>query len=500
LPSQATFKDMSTVKVEVKLRWPEAPLVESMKLYGKIAALVIRHSVPFRVGTMLFKREKGQEWSPPVSSLECLPMELDCHDINVPLDCHDINVPLDCHEINVPLDWVLRIEVDMHYSQKVTNQKEESLPVKASFEFNKGTVSPIKVLPEGTDFTVVVSVGNTSRHPATQESQVKVETETERIEKVVYTIGDVTSYTEFITEVRDILAAHPNPCDIFQENDLLKLCSTQKHPVLPKQNTKPGRWIHIELKVKDGTSATLVMRDDNLYVLAFINKNGETLYTIQEAGGIFVGMEAHSRWRTEDLHWGVKYSELLGSKSEAEKHLLDPEFIAQKLEKQGLGRCFAEEAVGKLSCYRKNQEDMEAAKVGLAGLIVIVCESARMNPIYNSIALGWTNNDVKFTRETLGRYVWNYSNMSRDLRIWKENKFAKPKPKRKAKENPSDYNYNDIIWRSRDASWNRIQDAHPAQKRLLMQNQKEAHPISQLNDVYLVLNQGVAVTNQSSSK
>ncbi|KAK1599902.1 hypothetical protein QYE76_017620 [Lolium multiflorum] len=79
-----------------------------------------------------------------------------------------------------------------------------------------------------------------------------------------YNVGSGT-YSKFVDNVRTALATHPSPD------------STQGHLVLMKQPFRlghpPGRLLQVELSVGN-TSATLAIRDDNLYVVGFRPPSG----------------------------------------------------------------------------------------------------------------------------------------------------------------------------------------------------------------------------------
>ena len=57
----------------------------------------------------------------------------------------------------------------------------------------------------------------------------------------------------------------------------------------------------------------------------------------------------------------------------------------------------------------------------LLGLIVMVCDSARMNPVLQAIAGGW-NNGTKFTKELMD-YIKNWPVISRTLLDWRDHAY-----------------------------------------------------------------------------
>ncbi|CAL4995358.1 unnamed protein product [Urochloa decumbens] len=297
---------------------------------------------------------------------------------------------------------------------------------------------------------------------------------------VVYSIDDKDelSFISFMMELRRILANHSDHEDIFDHHPDSNLSSSREHPLLAKQSaTQPSRWLEVELKVVEGKetlSTTLLMRDDNLYVLGFMNQKGE-VYGLHDKS---CARMLPSKYKPKQLGCDVSYRSLLGAESRRE--------VVETLTDARLGRCFAVDAVRVLSCFPEwvDGTDMDPViallrgldgrdmnpMMALAGLIFMVCESARMNVLHNLFADGWGLGKFgdtrltpemliskrKKTKEMLECYVWNYGKMSSDLRTWMSNGYAK----------------------SRDFS------SHKEVSR----TDVEMHPISQLQDVYLVLN------------
>ncbi|CAD6255302.1 unnamed protein product [Miscanthus lutarioriparius] len=97
-----------------------------------------------------------------------------------------------------------------------------------------------------------------------------------------YTIDDQrSSFTEFIKDLRVILADHQDREDICDRHVDPNISSSRKHPLLPKPRAEqPVRWIRIKLQLQvvegeeSSSSATLLMRDDNVDVIGFINQSG----------------------------------------------------------------------------------------------------------------------------------------------------------------------------------------------------------------------------------
>jgi hypothetical protein len=238
---------------------------------------------------------------------------------------------------------------------------------------------------------------------------------------VVYTIGDAMSFTEFIMALRGILADHPDREDVFDRHSSSILSSTKVHPVLAKQCAEqPARWIHVKVQAVKGkemlSSTTLIMRDDNLYICGFVNQQGDSFELIDnpDRSADILPVDEYSPRR---LSWGVGYRSLLDADTEDD--------LARRLAHASIGRNFAMEAVYVLSCfpawvdarrvYRRKQMN---PRLALAGLIIMICESARMNRIHDFIERCWSK-DMKLTNDLMRDCVLNYGRMSLELLTWK---------------------------------------------------------------------------------
>jgi len=107
---------------------------------------------------------------------------------------------------------------------------------------------------------------------------------------------------------------------------------------------------------------------------------------------------------------------MLGAKSS--------DHAVHKLEAAHLGRDFTKKAVRMLSTYDPDPDPCQVAgvdpcpRVALAGLIVVVCESARMNPPHDSFARGWSTG-MGFAKQLMKDYAWKHGQMSRNLMKWR---------------------------------------------------------------------------------
>ena len=236
-----------------------------------------------------------------------------------------------------------------------------------------------------------------------------------------YTIGDHRSFTDFIKDLRGILADHQDRediCDRQIRHVDPNISSSRKHPLLPKPLAEqPARWIRIKLlhvvKGKETTSITLVMRDDNVDVVGFINQNGDRRY---ELGYRRTMLPAEPN--SVLLGWGNSYKSILGVRKEKE--------VMDRLTSANLGKTFATDAVDVLSRFT-NVADGDNPRLELVGLMFMVSESAKMNPVHDAITRGW-DTGKGFTKELMTKYVWKYVEMSRRLRHWKKGGYARPQP------------------------------------------------------------------------
>ncbi|XP_062201344.1 60 kDa jasmonate-induced protein-like isoform X2 [Phragmites australis] len=212
------------------------------------------------------------------------------------------------------------------------------------------------------------------------------------------------NYDSFIDDLRAKLANHPDPEDV------------EGHPVLAKQSSpqKPARWIHVNLSADANKAAILgAVRDDNVYLIGFKAQSGNWYEFGFEAES--VPMITGSTF----LECGPDYRSLLGGSSSRE--------VRANLIKLQLGKSVAEEAVLKLSGYVQQGAPDDATKLGLARLIVMVCESARMISISDTVSKGWASGTSISDNQV--EYLWNWGLMSEALLGWKKygDKYKWPK-------------------------------------------------------------------------
>jgi hypothetical protein len=203
-----------------------------------------------------------------------------------------------------------------------------------------------------------------------------------------------------------------------------ELSGSQIHPLLPKPRAEqPVRWIHIKLQVVEGkelsSSATLLMRDDNVDVIGFINQSGVRYYFADPKRSVRRMLPA--KYKSVLLGWGNSYKSILDDRNKEE--VMD---ILMKSAK--LGKTFATDAVRVLSCYPDKVAGTEMSdRIAVVGLMFMVSESAKMNPVHKAIAGGW-DTGTGFTKQLMTDYVWKYVEMSWRLREWKGRNYAEPRP------------------------------------------------------------------------
>jgi hypothetical protein len=207
---------------------------------------------------------------------------------------------------------------------------------------------------------------------------------------ISYIVGDdAEGFNRFVTELRTLAAEQPRCKDLMADHP--ELSSTRNHhPVLPKVRVireeyrlyiKPAeRLFRIKLEVVDAVNKTswitLLMRGDNLDVIGFINQNG-VCYELGNPG-------------SQQLPPPLGYeSKCLGWVDADEAEEVGP----AKLRKD-----FAKAAVQCLSGFA-DVGPPNNAKRSLFGLKIMICDSARMEPVREAIAAGWNKGGTAFTKQ-----------------------------------------------------------------------------------------------------
>ncbi|KAF7034007.1 hypothetical protein CFC21_045066 [Triticum aestivum] len=217
---------------------------------------------------------------------------------------------------------------------------------------------------------------------------------------------DRMDYNNFIGQLRFILANHrDNPKQ--HVRDLHR----KIRYVLPKQrhSREPDRWIYIKLELDDGAETTLRVRDDNVYLTGFENKEGE-LFEFGFSGTTMIdGSKKKSRPMVRDkesrfLECDVNYGSLVhGGAGKLVKMCLGPEPVRS--------------AVRWLSGYSQGEGGRvdERTKRALAFLMVMVCEATRMRPL--QMQAGWQAKWCCTDRKHVD-YIWGWGDMSEALLRW----------------------------------------------------------------------------------
>uniref|UniRef100_A0ACD5XLT5 Uncharacterized protein n=1 Tax=Avena sativa TaxID=4498 RepID=A0ACD5XLT5_AVESA len=203
-------------------------------------------------------------------------------------------------------------------------------------------------------------------------------------------------YGRFIVKLRKKLAHHP------QGRYIAKHPWLEGHPLLPVQKhpRQPSRWVHINVVARDKETSskamrtTLAVRDDNVYLIGF--KNGEGKW-------YEFGLENQSMRFIEGstfLGCDVGYGDL------ANLH--------------HVGKYPAIDAVRRLSGYGgvggaaadDDDDTADTIRRDLALMCVMICESARMMPHFNTVAQGWDGTELGAQH---AEYIKTWSSMSRRL-------------------------------------------------------------------------------------
>lgn len=175
------------------------------------------------------------------------------------------------------------------------------------------------------------------------------------------------------------------------------------------------QWIHIELQAKqaDGvtSSTTLAVWDANCYAYGFKNQSGVWYDLIDQRGS----RKLPAQYNAVLLDWGVSYKHILGIGD-----VYDYGALKTKLNGLKLGRSFAMEAVRTLSRYPDLEEGVKPREA-LAGLLIMLCESAKFNHLRDHFRDGWDVGAV-FGDDNKPRldYIWRWGLISHTLLEWKK--------------------------------------------------------------------------------
>ncbi|KAF7012666.1 hypothetical protein CFC21_026833 [Triticum aestivum] len=290
-----------------------------------------------------------------------------------------------------------------------------------------------EIYPEGNKIKATIS-NQHKENSRKEEEEVDLKT-SKPVEKaredviIPYTIGDKEGHIKFITELRKKLSKLKEGSDVVDEifeGDSCRV-QAQAHPLLVAKPSakKAVRWIHVELRAideKDNTGSTvmlttLAVRKDNLYVKGFTNEDGQWFELPANAAND--NMKLPEGYKAKELKvWDVSYRGLM--------NLSNKDQVKKTLMSTRLCKAFAVRAVSRLSRYRiGNENDLPEKKIdenltrlSLAGLMVMICEAARMNPFLDTIVGGWDGGTGLTSR--LLDIMWDWGSMSAALLKWKK--------------------------------------------------------------------------------
>uniref|UniRef100_A0A8I6XSU5 RRM domain-containing protein n=1 Tax=Hordeum vulgare subsp. vulgare TaxID=112509 RepID=A0A8I6XSU5_HORVV len=318
--------------------------------------------------------------------------------------------------VSVPAGKGLHIDMAALDITEAPGDRSVKKPSRLSYDF--GTWTPI-IMPSPEDDQVVddyIEVKVNITWPAKEET-------VEREPDVVFIIGDKKKFTSSIEELRDVLADHPDPEDVLDgytgEEPLDTIGDHRVLACRPPPFGQTPRWIHVKLQVVDGeerkeerkevnaaetSSMTLALRDDECYGVGFMNRNG-VWYDLGLRGG---DKQLPPEYYSVLLDWGYHLC----------SDVPEYEVISKSLGTIWLGKVSAMAAVRTLSRYPDVEEDAKPM-LALTVLLIMICESARFNPIFRSIKAGW-DTGLESTKQ-LFDYARSWRQISVDLLCWKDN-------------------------------------------------------------------------------
>lgn len=234
--------------------------------------------------------------------------------------------------------------------------------------------------------------------------------------ELVYTIGDdETSYIGFICALRQIIVTDPG-CSVLLDSHtdpILGSTSIRQYPLLDTI-IKSDSWIHIKLQVAGEETSTIVLaiKLQDFNICGFGNQNRGNVHN--PTNYYWYNITAWSRLvnsvkEEEPLRWGFTHDEIL-----LQVRTDDWEKVVDKLNSERLGKTSAANAVRVLSRFsNRTGEDDAEARLALVRLMVMISDSAKLNPVLDTIAGGW-NNGTEFTKQ-LADYIRYWDHISTAL-------------------------------------------------------------------------------------
>ncbi|KAL6600619.1 hypothetical protein ACP70R_045419 [Stipagrostis hirtigluma subsp. patula] len=230
--------------------------------------------------------------------------------------------------------------------------------------------------------------------------------------KIKWIIGDdPRKFTTRIEKLRSkVTKSRHLPQDILWGYTGTDLSSTGNHPVLATYCPLEWHCIKIELQAverKKQSSTTLAIEGQGCLGLGFKNQSGVWYNIEDKTGNCNYGLPPH--YNSVSLHWGIHYTEIMKAPSWGE--------LRSQLSTARLGKTFVMNAVRTLSRYPDIEDGDMNPRLALVGLIILVCESAKLNPLCKTFEDNW-NNGAEFTQPMVD-YIVNWKSMSKMLLYWR---------------------------------------------------------------------------------
>lgn len=229
---------------------------------------------------------------------------------------------------------------------------------------------------------------------------------------------DAQAFTDHVKQLRKKVAMGNDDEHVLESytgTDDLK-----DRPILAKPGhnfrVEAERCVYIELqaKIKEDPeiwSTTLAVRNDNCSGVGFMNKS-KVWYDL--------GYMSDDGWRNNILPaehnsvflgWKVGYNQILQA-SDWRKEL-------NKAAGQIFITKFVMNAVRTLSRYPDVQDDDMNPRIAVVALMIVSCESAKLEFLHKSFEAHWGANKVEFVTEDMKDHVSAWEEMSRTLMHWK---------------------------------------------------------------------------------
>jgi len=365
------MSDAVEAKVEVKLR-----LEDNLKIANYLP------NEDYGKGFAAIEEDRGRNYTAHgiitvrISCFKQHPIVLFKSEDPIPFDFKSLILPLARSVVQVPYGKRLRLHVDMfdlHITERSSN-RDVRKPNGLSFGFGHFSPTP-KVSNNDSEVEVNVT------WPALPKKTIEMEAH------VVWIIGREQEFTKSIDNLRrelgvQILSLDEKLRQSFLMSSKMAIGLSVSHPpiLLASPSAKqPPRCIHIELQVVVGAdetwTTTLAIRDDKCYGIGFVSQSG-VWYDLGNRRG---DKALPAQYNSVLLDWGVSYKDILDVR--------DWDRVADELSFARLGKDFAMKAVRTLSRYPDVEEDNP--RLALAGLLIMVCESAKLNTVQKHFVGSW---------------------------------------------------------------------------------------------------------------